>query len=97
MLEIQLEAISIALQAYYKKNEKEQQSHNIDNHSEEYQKMAQEIKSGFDQKYKRDWHCIVGDNYGSFVTHESKTFIFFQIDTISILLFKTAKGEEDKK
>ena len=48
-------------------------------------------KKEFDYKYKKTWHCIVGENFGSFVTHESKTFIFFQIADVSVLLFKSAK------
>lgn len=54
-------------------------------------KIAEEIKKEFDYKYKKTWHCIVGENFGSFVTHESKTFIFYQIADVSVLLFKSAK------
>lgn len=32
----------------------------------------------------------IGENFGSFVTHESKNFIFFEIEKKSILLFKSA-------
>ncbi|RKF76770.1 Dynein light chain, cytoplasmic [Golovinomyces cichoracearum] len=35
------------------------------------------------------WHCIVGRNFGSFVTHESKHFIYFYLGHCAILLFKT--------
>lgn len=94
-----MEAISLGIQSYYRKSDKDDENleDTSDNPSEEYQKMAKEIKEGFDQKYKRTWHCIVGENFGSFVTHESKTFIFFQIAHISILLFKTARNEDLKK
>ena len=70
---------------------------NVENPSEEYQRIASEIKMNCDKKYKKTWHCIVGENFGSFVTHESRTFIFFQIDAISILLYKTAKMDEKVK
>jgi dynein light chain LC8-type len=33
------------------------------------------IKKEFDKKHGQYWHCIVGRNFGSFVTHESKHFI----------------------
>ena len=56
-------------------------------------RIAEEIKKEFDHKYKKSWHCIVGENFGTFVTHESKTFIFFQIANLSIALFKTARPE----
>ena len=85
---IQLEAISQGIQAFYRNIPE-----NPEDPSESYLKIAEEIKKEFDHKYKKAWHCIVGDNFGSFVTHESKTFIFFSIDKISILLFKTARPE----
>ena len=85
---IQLEAISQGIQAFYR-NKPE----NPEDPSDSYLKIAEEIKKEFDHKYKKAWHCIVGENFGSFVTHESKTFIFFSIANVSILLFKTARPE----
>ena len=85
---IQLEAISQGIQAYYRNIPE-----NPEDPSDSYLKIAEEVKKEFDHKYKKAWHCIVGENFGSFVTHESKTFIFFSIANISILLFKTARPE----
>ena len=85
-IEIQLEAISQGIQAYFR-----YQPNDPENSSEAYMKIAEEIKKEFDYKYKKTWHCIVGENFGSFITHESKTFIFFQIAETSVLLFKSAK------
>ena len=85
---IQLEAISQGIQAFFRNPPT-----NPENPSDSYMKIAEEIKREFDHKYKKTWHCIVGKNFGSFVTHESKTFIFFEIAGISILLFKSAKVE----
>ncbi len=32
-----------------------------------------------DKKYHPTWHCVVGRNFGSFVTHETKHFsVFFR-------------------
>ena len=31
--------------------------------------IAQHIKKDFDARYGATWHCIVGRNFGSFVTH----------------------------
>ena len=85
---IQIEAISQGIQAFYR---------NIPDTNEEpsdsFMRIAEEIKKEFDHKYKKAWHCIVGENFGSFVTHESKTFIFFEIANLSICLFKTARPE----
>ena len=86
---IQLEAISQGIQAYFRNP-----PNDPENPSDSYMKIAEEIKREFDHKYKKTWHCIVGENFGSFITHESKTFIFFQIAQLSILLFKSAKVEQ---
>lgn len=43
----------------------------------------------FDKKYNPTWHCIVGRSFGSYVTHETKHFIYFYLGQIAILLFKS--------
>ncbi|EGX44351.1 Dynein light chain [Orbilia oligospora] len=52
--------------------------------------IAQHIKKEFDNRFGSTWHCIVGRNFGSFVTHETKHFIYFYLGHVAILLFKTA-------
>lgn len=52
--------------------------------------LAFAIKKEFDKAYGPAWHCIVGTNFGSFVTHSVGGFLYFSIDKVSILLFKTA-------
>ncbi|KAL2635420.1 hypothetical protein R1flu_006899 [Riccia fluitans] len=37
--------------------------------------IAAYIKKEFDKKYNPTWHCIVGRNFGSYVTHETKHFV----------------------
>ncbi|KAL9640342.1 MAG: hypothetical protein Q9164_000345 [Protoblastenia rupestris] len=51
--------------------------------------IAQYIKKEFDSRFGATWHCIVGRNFGSFVTHETKHFIYFYMGHCAILLFKT--------
>ncbi|KAF4472566.1 Dynein light chain [Fusarium albosuccineum] len=51
--------------------------------------IAQHIKRTFDERKGPTWHCIVGRNFGSFVTHETKHFIYFYLGHCAILLFKT--------
>ena len=51
--------------------------------------VASYIKKEFDQKYSPTWHCIVGRNFGSYVTHETKHFIYFYVDQMAILLFRS--------
>ena len=47
------------------------------------------IKKEFDRKHNPTWHCIVGRNFGSYVTHETKHFIYFYLGQIAVLLFKS--------
>uniref|UniRef100_A0A8C4N859 Dynein light chain n=1 Tax=Eptatretus burgeri TaxID=7764 RepID=A0A8C4N859_EPTBU len=51
--------------------------------------IASFIKKEFDKKYNPTWHCVVGRNFGSYVTHESKHFIYFYLGQVAILLFKS--------
>eukprot|EP01134_Creolimax_fragrantissima_P002846 CFRG2846T1 len=60
----------------------------LDKHSVE-KDVAAYIKKEFDSRYTPSWHCIVGRNFGSFVTHETKHFIYFYIGQIAVLLFKS--------
>ncbi|XP_052613141.1 dynein light chain 1, cytoplasmic-like [Peromyscus californicus insignis] len=51
--------------------------------------IAAHIKTEFDKKYNPTWHCIVGQNFGSYVTHETKHFIYFYLGQVASLLFKS--------
>ena len=51
--------------------------------------VAAYIKKEFDKKYNPTWHCIVGRNFGSYVTHETKNFIYFYLGQVAVLLFKS--------
>ncbi|CAE7039417.1 Dynll2 [Symbiodinium natans] len=51
--------------------------------------IAAFIKKEFDKKYNPTWHCVVGRNFGSYVTHETKHFIYFYLGQVAILVFKS--------
>ena len=51
--------------------------------------IAAFIKKEFDKKYNPTWHCIVGRNFGSYVTHETKHFVYFYLGQVAVLLFKS--------
>ncbi|GMY35893.1 dynein light chain lc6, flagellar outer arm [Fagus crenata] len=51
--------------------------------------MAFNIKKEFDKVYGPAWHCIVGSSFGSFVTHSTGGFLYFSMEKLYILLFKT--------
>ena len=44
------------------------------------------IKKEFDRKHNPTWHCVVGRNFGSYVTHETKHFIYFYLGQIAVLI-----------
>lgn len=72
--DMQQEAIGVATQALEKFNiEKD---------------IGNYIAREFDKKYEPAWQCIVGRNFGSYVTHETKHFIYFYLGQVAILLFK---------
>ena len=75
LLDMQQDSIDIATQAMEKYSiEKD---------------IAAYIKKEFDKKYSPTWHCVVGRNFGSYVTHETKHFIYFYLGQVAILLFKS--------
>ncbi|XP_068663447.1 uncharacterized protein [Aristolochia californica] len=53
-------------------------------------RLALALKKEFDSSYGPAWHCIVGTSFGSYVTHSLGGFLYFSIDKVYILLFKTA-------
>lgn len=48
-----------------------------------------DIKKEFDKKYGPTWHVVVGRNFGSYVTHETKHFIYFYLGQVAILCFRS--------
>ncbi|CAN4114001.1 unnamed protein product [Withania somnifera] len=38
----------------------------------------------FDSTYGPTWHCIVGVNFGSYVTHPIGGFLYFSIDQVYV-------------
>ncbi|XP_044464220.1 dynein light chain 2, cytoplasmic [Mangifera indica] len=50
--------------------------------------IARFIKKEFDRTYGAGWQCIVGTDFGSFVTHCFGCFIYFRISSLAILLFR---------
>ena len=51
--------------------------------------IAGYIKKEFDRRFGPTWHCVVGRNFGSYVTHETKHFIYFYVGQVAVLLFKS--------
>ncbi|GMI72142.1 hypothetical protein like AT4G15930 [Hibiscus trionum] len=73
--ELQKEAVNIAISGFEKNN--------LEKDAAEY------IKKEFDKRHGPTWHCIVGRNFGSYVTHETNHFVYFYLDQKAVLLFKS--------
>ncbi|XP_066343026.1 uncharacterized protein [Miscanthus floridulus] len=56
----------------------------------ESKRLALALKKDFDTTYGPAWHCIVGTSFGSYVTHSLGGFLYFSVDKVYILLFRTA-------
>ena len=52
-------------------------------------KVATLLKDKFEEKYESVWHCIVGRNFGGYVTHEIDRYIYFYIGQKGFLIFST--------
>ncbi len=50
--------------------------------------VSQHLKKYFDSKYGPNWHCIVGKNFHSYISYESKHFLYFYEGPVAILLYK---------
>uniref|UniRef100_A0A914LJ02 Dynein light chain n=1 Tax=Meloidogyne incognita TaxID=6306 RepID=A0A914LJ02_MELIC len=85
--EMQTEAIDCATQALESNEKKFFEILNFRYNIEK--DIAAYIKKEFDKKFNPTWHCIVGRNFGSYVTHETKHFIYFYLGQVAILLFKS--------
>lgn len=51
--------------------------------------LAGFLKRSADKRFVPCWHCIVGRQFSSYVTHEMNGFIYFTKGPLSILLFKS--------
>ena len=41
--------------------------------------ISEFIKKFFDSKYGPNWHCCVGKHFSSYVTYQSKNYIFLYV------------------
>lgn len=50
--------------------------------------MVKKIKNHMDSKWSPTWHVVIGRNFGSLVTHETKSFIYFYYENQAVMMFK---------
>ncbi|KAH0576569.1 Dynein light chain [Spironucleus salmonicida] len=51
--------------------------------------MCAHIKKELDKKHNSPWHVCIGKNFGTYVTHETKKFIYFNIGELAFLIYKS--------
>ncbi|KAF8402989.1 hypothetical protein HHK36_011083 [Tetracentron sinense] len=59
--------------------------------------IAHHIKQKFDEAYGPAWHCVVGIDFGSCITHLCGNFIFFHVEMLEFLVFKDGKDLNESK
>ncbi|CAH6719612.1 dynein light chain 1, cytoplasmic [[Candida] jaroonii] len=51
--------------------------------------IATYLKKELDQLFGPTWHVIVGESFGSYVTHDQGFFTYFYIGELAFLIFKS--------
>ena len=51
--------------------------------------VAHHLKQQFEDKYKPTWHCLVGRNFASYVSHEKACCCYFYVGQMGVMLWKT--------
>ncbi|KAI5730169.1 hypothetical protein M8J76_010784 [Diaphorina citri] len=52
------------------------------------EEIAAYLKNRFNRRYEPMWTCIVGTNFGAYVSYESRRFIYFYLGQTGVLLFR---------
>ena len=53
-----------------------------------FNEVAMMVSRALAEEYGGAWHVIVGKSFGSFVTHETATLLYFFLGQIGFLAFK---------
>ena len=60
-----------------------------DSHISYYKKLAKKIKFDLEKNDKGQiWNCVVGSDYGAFISFEKANMIYFRINEIYFLIFR---------
>ena len=50
--------------------------------------VAEKIKKHFDELWAPHWHVVIGKNFGSFVHHETKRYVYFYLNDKAVMIYK---------
>jgi dynein light chain LC8-type len=51
--------------------------------------IATSVKKKCDEEFGGTWHVICGRNFGCSITHDTKFVLFFQVDLLHVMIFKS--------
>lgn len=51
--------------------------------------MATHVKKKCDEQFGGTWHVVIGKNFGCSITHHTKYVLFFKIDLMHVIIFKS--------
>jgi dynein light chain LC8-type len=51
--------------------------------------IATNVKKFCDDKFTGTWHVVIGRNFGCSITHDTKYVLFFMVDLMHVLIFKS--------
>ena len=54
------------------------------------QEVVAELKKYMDKEWMPNWHVVVGRNFGSFVTHETRCFLYFYFQDKAVMMYKVS-------
>ncbi|GMI42061.1 hypothetical protein TrCOL_g1751 [Triparma columacea] len=60
----------------------------VDNFEQDGQDVVGNIKKYMDKTWSPNWHVIIGKNFGSFVTHETRCFLYFYYNDKACMMYK---------
>ena len=49
---------------------------------------AEKVKNYFDKRWGPSWHVVIGKNFGSHCTHETKRFIYFYYGDKAVMVWR---------
>ncbi len=59
-----------------------------DNFEESGEAVTADLKRYMDKAWNPNWHVVIGKNFGSFVTHETRCFLYFYFMDKAVMCFK---------
>lgn len=51
--------------------------------------IAEKLKKFMDEEYEPFWHVVCGKHFGCFAIHENKRFIYFYLENVAFMCYKS--------